>query len=74
MTKLPILGTVVDERFLRHRLRSTSLGGMAGAAVAGGLLLYRHFADGAWSWDLFAVLATMAAVKLAFMLWYRATD
>jgi hypothetical protein len=27
-----------------------------------------------WRWDLFAVAATMAAVKLAAMAWYRLTD
>jgi hypothetical protein len=65
---------VVDERFLAHRLRSTSAGGMAGAVVAGGMFLYRTWADGVYAWDLFAVLATMVAVKLAVLLWFRLRD
>jgi hypothetical protein len=64
----------VDERFLTHRLRSTSAGGVAGAAVAGALCVYRLWFDEVYSWDLFAVLATMVVVKLALMLWYRSRD
>ena len=71
---VPILGNVVDERFLTHRLRSTSLAGMAGASVAGGLLLYHYYREHVLRWDLFAVIATMAAVKWALILWYRRTD
>ena len=65
---------VVDERFLLHRLRSTSLGAMAGAVLAGADLLYRWYGRHQWSWDLFAVLVVMAAVKWAAMLWYHLTD
>jgi hypothetical protein len=64
----------VDERFLTHRLRSTSAGGLAGATVAGALFVYRLGSDGVYSWDLAAVLATMVVVKLALMLWYRLRD
>ena len=63
----------LDERFWAHRLRATSFAGMAGAVLAGGLFLYRHVAQGVWSWDLLAVLATMAVVKLGAMAWFRAT-
>ena len=72
--KVPLLGNTIDERFLHHRLRSTSIGGMAGAVVAFGLFLYRHYADGIWSWDLFAVGAAIAIVKIAVLVWYRLTD
>ncbi len=64
----------IDERFLEHRRRSTSVGGIAGALVAAGLCLYRYYFNHVWSWDLFAVVVTMAAVKLALMIWYRVTD
>ena len=40
---VPVIGNMVDERFLTHRLRSTSLGAMAGAVLAGGLFLYAGF-------------------------------
>jgi len=72
--KIPILGTEIDERFFRHRQRSTSIAGMAGALVAGGFFFYRYFAQGILSWDLFAVIATMAGVKLAMMAWYFSTE
>lgn len=72
--KIPILGTQIDERFLEHRRRSTSLGGMVGGALAGGLFLYRYYHDHFVSWDLFAVLAAIALVKLAAMAWWIRTD
>jgi hypothetical protein len=72
--KIPILGTIIDERFLNRRLKSTSLGGIAGAVVAVGLFEYRYFVNHSWSWDLFAVAATIAGVKMAVMGWYLITD
>ena len=72
--KIPILGWLVDERFLEHRRRSTSLAGIVGALVAIGLFEYRYFADRICSWDLFAVAVTMVGVKLGLMVWYRLTD
>jgi hypothetical protein len=72
--KVPILGMAIDERFLNHRLRSTSIAGMCGATVATGLFLYRDLVDRIISWDLFAVGVTMAAVKVAMMAWYRWKD
>ncbi len=71
---VPVLGSVIDERFLRHRLKSTSVAGMVGVCVAMGLFIYRDIVDHVWSWDLFAVGASMAIVKVALMLWYRRTD
>jgi len=64
---------MIDERFLTHRLRSTSTAGLVGVAVAGGLFFYRLFHH-VISWDLFAVVATMAVVKVALMIWYHRTD
>ena len=64
----------IDERFLTHRLRSTSLAGMAGGVVAVGLWFYRYVVDGRLDWDLFAVAITIAVVKVALMIWYRFTD
>jgi hypothetical protein len=72
--KIPILGVAIDERFLEHRRRSTSLAGIIGGIVAVGLFAYRYYVDHLWSWDLFAVAATIAAVKLALMAWYLLTD
>jgi hypothetical protein len=72
--KIPILGTEIDERFFRHRQRSTSVAGIAGAIVAGGLFFYRYYARGILSWDLFAVVLTIAVVKVALMAWYYITE
>jgi hypothetical protein len=72
--RIPILGIEIDERFFRHRQRSTSMAAIVGAWVAAGLLFYRYFAQGILSWDLFAVLATLAVVKMALMVWYFLTE
>jgi hypothetical protein len=72
--KIPILGTIVDERFLNRRLKSSSIGGIAGAVVAVGLFEYRYFVKHFWSWDLLAVALTMVGVKMSVMAWYWITD
>lgn len=72
--KIPILGTEIDERFFRHRQRSTSIAGVAGAWIGVGLFIYRYFASGVLNWDLIAVVAAMGAVKLALMTWYFITE
>ena len=69
-----IFGRAVDERFLEHRLRSTSAGGIAGGVLAGVLFLYRYYVDHVWNVDLLAVLATIVVVKMAVLLWHRRTN
>jgi len=64
----------LDERFFAHRQRSTSLGGMAGVALAGALFFYHYFADRVIDWELFAIIATMALVKIGAMLWFYANE
>jgi hypothetical protein len=71
---VPILGKLIDERFLQHRLRSTSIAGIAGALLALGLWAYHFFAQGILNWELFAIAATVAVVKVILMIWYRVTD
>ena len=66
--------SVIDERFLTHRLRSTSIAGTIGGVVAIALWFYRYVVDPRMNWDLFAVAVTIAAVKVALMIWYRLTD
>lgn len=68
------LARLIDERFLTHRLRSTSAAGIVGGIVAVGLFIYRLYADDLWSWDLLAVGLTMAGVKMALMTWDFLTD
>jgi len=71
---LPSLGSLIDERFLMHRLRSSSLAGVIGGSLSILLFAYRYYFDHLWSWDLFAVGTTVAVVKVAAMIWYRCTD
>jgi hypothetical protein len=71
---IPVVGKFVDERFLTHRLRSTSIAGIVGGVLAILLFAYRFYVNHVWSWDLFAVGVTFVGVKLAAMTWYRLTD
>lgn len=66
--------TIIDERFLRHRLRATSFGGIAAGTVATLLWFYRFTVDHHFSWDLIAIPLTMIAVKWTLMIWYRTHD
>jgi len=70
--KLPILGTI-DERFLTHRLRSTSIGGLTAVVLAAALFFY-NLAHHVIRWDLFAIVATAAVVKMGVLIWYRVRD
>ena len=71
---IPVLSRKPDERYLTHRLRSTSLAGVVGGALAVGLFAYDLYARDIVKWDLFAVGATMMVVKLAAMAWFHFTD
>jgi len=71
---LPVLTKRADERFLTHRLKSTSLAGIAAALVCAGLWGWNYYGKGEFRRDLFAVLVTAAVVKVAAMLYYRFTD
>ena len=72
--KIPVLGTIVDERFLNRRLKSSSLGGIISSIVAVILFEYRHFVNHIWSWDILSIALTFVGVKLAMMAWYLITD
>jgi hypothetical protein len=71
---IPILGRAIDERFLKHRLKSTSLAGIIGGVFASLLFAYRFYVNHVWSWDLFAVAVTIVGVKMTVMTWYLLTD
>ena len=71
---IPILGKEIDERFLMHRLKSTSLAGVVGGVTAVSLFAWRFYIDHIWSWDLLAVALTIVGIKLAAMAWYHFTD
>ena len=67
------MSPIIDERFLEHRLRSTSIAGIAGGVLAAGLFAYHCYVDHVWKWELLAIAATMAVVKQGLMLFYRLT-
>jgi hypothetical protein len=69
-----LLSRLFDERFLAHRLRSTSTAGIAGAVMAVLLFEYRYFVNHVANWDLAAICLTFVVVKITLMLWYAARD
>lgn len=71
---IPILGKLIDERFLDRRRRSAGLAGVIGGVVAISLFAYRYYVEGVWSWDLLAVAVTIAGVKMTTFVWYLLTD
>lgn len=71
---MPRLATLIDERFLTHRLKSTSAAGLAAVAVAMGLFIFRIYHDHRFSWDLLAVGIVAVVVKYAVFFWHRRND
>jgi hypothetical protein len=69
--KIPLLAMRFDERFLTHRLRATSAGGIAGGVLAMTFFAYHVYADHYWSWELLSIGITMAVVKWSVITWYR---
>lgn len=72
--RIPILGTIIDERFLNRRLKSSSIAGITGGIVAVILFEYRYFVNHIWSWDILSIALTILGVKMAVMAWYLITD
>jgi hypothetical protein len=71
---MSLLPAFVDERFLQHRLRSSSNAGIACAVLAIALAYYRFFHDHVVSRDLLTIVATFILVKYALFFWYRRTS
>jgi hypothetical protein len=74
LSRIPILGKFVDERFLEHRRRSSSIAGILAACLAVVLFELRFFLDHIWSWDLLAVVLTFVVVKMSLFTWFRFKD
>ncbi len=74
LSRIPILGKFVDERFLEHRRRSSSMAGIFSALLAVALFEYRFFVDHILSWDLFAVALAFVVIKMSMFGWYRLKD
>ena len=69
-----LFGGRIDERFLNHRLRSTSLAGIVGGVAASLLFAYRFYVNQVWSWDLLTIALIIVGVKMSMMLWYVLMD
>lgn len=74
LSKVPVLGQVVDERFLEHRRRSSSAAGIAAALLALVLFEYRLLHGHVWEWDLAAVVGLFLILKMGLFAWYRFND
>ena len=67
---IPILGKLVDERFLHHRRRAQRVAGLLGFLVADAFYGYHYFVDHTVNWDLLAVVLTVFVVYVALITWY----
>ena len=65
LSRIPILCKLVDERFLEHRRRSSSMAGLICLLLTGILFEYRYFHDRIWSNDLLALILTFAVLALS---------
>jgi len=74
LKKIPVLGKLVDERFMSHRRRAQRIGGLVGFLVADVLFGYRYFVNHICSWDLLAVVLSVAVVYIALITWYLITE
>ena len=71
---IPFFGRQIDERFLMHRLRSTSIAGTIGGVLAVLLFAYHFYIDHYFSSELLAIPLTIVVIKWSLFIWYRLTD
>jgi hypothetical protein len=74
LSRIPFLRRFVDERFLEHRRRSSSIAGIAAACLAVVLFDYRLLVNNIWSWDLLVVAIAFVVIKMSLFAWYRVND
>lgn len=65
---------MLDERFVMHRYKSTRLAVLAGLLLLLVFFTYDAVEKDIVRWDLFAVSAAMAVVKVCAMIYYRRTN
>jgi hypothetical protein len=71
LSRIPILGKLVDERFLDHRRRSSSAAGICSAVLGVVVFDYRLLHDHVWAWDVAALVLAFALIKMSLFTWYR---
>jgi uncharacterized membrane protein YhhN len=74
LKKIPIVGKLVDERFMSHRRRAQRAAGLIGFIVADVLFGYRYFVNHTLNWDLLAVVLAVAVVYIVLIVWYLFTQ
>ncbi len=74
LKRVPILGKLVDERFLTYRRRAQRVAGLTAFIVADVLFAYRYFVNHVRSWDLLAVVMTVAVVYIVLIVWYLVNE
>jgi hypothetical protein len=74
LKRVPILGKLIDERFMSHRRRAQRMAGLAGFVMADILFGYRYFVNHFRSLDLLAVVLTVATVYFILITWYLFTE
>ena len=74
LMRVPFLGQFVDERFLEHRRKASSVAGIITALLALVVFEYRLLRYGVFDWELAAVAVVFVAIKMGLFLWYRLHD
>jgi hypothetical protein len=74
LSRVPFLGQFVDERYLSHRRRASSIAGITVALLALCIFEYRLLRYGRWDWDLALVAVVFVVLKMAAFFWFRARD
>jgi hypothetical protein len=74
LSRIPILNKYVDERFLEHRRRSSSVAGFAALILAGCIFEYRIIFSHLIDWEMAAIILTFGVVKMSLFAWYRIND
>ena len=74
LKRVPILGKLVDERFLTYRRRAQRIGGLTGFILADILLGYRYVVNHIWDPALSAVVLSVAVVYVVLIVWYLITE
>ena len=74
LTRVPFIGQFVDERFLEHRRKASSVAGIIVVVLALVMFEYRLLRYGVFDWELAAVAVVFVAIKMGLFLWYRFRD
>jgi hypothetical protein len=74
LMRIPFLGQFVDERFLEHRRRASSVAGIITSVLAGVVFEYRLIRYGVIDFELAAVAVIFVVIKMGLFLWYRFRD